>query len=98
MPAKGATEAPIEAPPLDGPGGIRVEAVTRTFVSKRGRVTALEGLSLDVSPREIVAVVGPSGCGKTTLLELICGLQTPDAGTVLADPALLMPQGDATLP
>ena len=31
---------------------------------------------------EIVAVVGPSGCGKTTLLELICGLQRPDAGNV----------------
>ena len=30
---------------------------------------------------EIVAVVGPSGCGKTTLLELVCGLQAPDAGT-----------------
>jgi ABC-type nitrate/sulfonate/bicarbonate transport system ATPase subunit len=98
MPAKGVTEAPIEVPPLDGPGGIRVEAVTRTFVTKRGRLTALDGLSLNVAPREIVAVVGPSGCGKTTLLELICGLQRPDAGTVLAAPAALMPQRDLLLP
>jgi ABC-type nitrate/sulfonate/bicarbonate transport system ATPase subunit len=45
-----------------------------------------------------VAVVGPSGCGKTTLLELICGLQAPDAGTVEAAPAVLMPQGDGLLP
>ena len=37
-------------------------------------------------PGEIVAVVGPSGCGKTTLLELICGLQAPDAGTVRGRP------------
>jgi NitT/TauT family transport system ATP-binding protein len=45
-----------------------------------------------------VAVVGPSGCGKTTLLELVCGLQAPDAGTVRADPAVLMPQRDGLLP
>ncbi len=98
MPAKGATEAVIDAPPLDGPGGVRVEAVSRTFVTKRGPVTALEGCSLHVAPREIVAVVGPSGCGKSTLLELICGLQRPDAGRVEADPAALMPQRDLLLP
>ena len=47
---------------------------------------------------EIVAIVGPSGCGKTTLLELICGLQRPDGGTVSAAPAALMPQRDLLLP
>ncbi len=98
MPAKGATEAVIDVPPLDGLGGVRVEAVNRTFVTKRGPVTALEGCSLRVAPREIVAVVGPSGCGKSTLLELICGLQRPDAGRVEADPAALMPQRDLLLP
>ena len=45
-----------------------------------------------------MAVVGPSGCGKTTLLELICGLQRPDAGRVEAAPAALMPQRDLLLP
>lgn len=98
MPAKGATEAVTDAPPLDRPGGVRVEAVSRTFVTKRGRVTALEGISLRVASHEIVAVVGPSGCGKTTLLELICGLQRPDAGHVEAEPAALMPQRDLLLP
>jgi NitT/TauT family transport system ATP-binding protein len=43
-------------------------------------------------------VVGPSGCGKTTLLELICGLQRPDAGVVDSAPAALMPQRDLLLP
>jgi ABC-type nitrate/sulfonate/bicarbonate transport system ATPase subunit len=98
MPAKGATEAIIEIPPLDGRGGVRVEAVRRTFVTRRGELTALGGVSLRVAPREVVAVVGPSGCGKSTLLELICGLQRPDAGTLDAEPAVLMPQRDLLLP
>ena len=59
---------------------------------------ALEDLSLRAASGEVVAVVGPSGCGKTTLLELICGLQEPDAGTVASAPAVLMPQRDLLLP
>jgi NitT/TauT family transport system ATP-binding protein len=55
-------------------------------------------VSLRAAPGQIVAVVGPSGCGKTTLLELICGLQAPDEGTVVSAPAALMPQRDLLLP
>jgi NitT/TauT family transport system ATP-binding protein len=98
MPAKGATEAVIELPPLNGSGGVRVEAVTRRFLTRRGPLTALDGMSLRAAAREIVAVVGPSGCGKSTLLELICGLRAPDRGSVRAEPAALMPQRDVLLP
>ena len=78
--------------------GIRVSGVTRAFPTRRGEVTALRGMDLRAEPGQIVSVVGPSGCGKTTLLELVCGLQRPDAGTVHSDPAVLMPQRDLLLP
>jgi NitT/TauT family transport system ATP-binding protein len=93
----------IEAPALDAgerhdTGGVRVELVSRTFTSRTGAVQALASASLRADPGEIVTVVGPSGCGKTTLLELICGLQRPDEGTVVSAPAALMPQRDLLLP
>jgi ABC-type nitrate/sulfonate/bicarbonate transport system ATPase subunit len=90
-------EAPAQEPRnvLGGSGGeVHLAGVTRTF----GGVRALEAVDLDVAAHEIVAVVGPSGCGKTTLLELVCGLQAPDAGAVRSDRAVLMPQRDGLLP
>jgi NitT/TauT family transport system ATP-binding protein len=77
---------------------VAVADVTRSFQTRRGRVDALAGMTLHAAQNEVVAVVGPSGCGKTTLLELICRLQAPDAGTVSAAPAALMPQRDLLLP
>ena len=92
-------EAPVKEPrDLQGPIGVEVQVVSRTFRTRRGEVAALDGVSMSAGAGEIVAVVGPSGCGKSTLLELICGLQTPDAGTVAAAPAALMPQRDLLLP
>jgi NitT/TauT family transport system ATP-binding protein len=83
---------------LDASGAILVDTVTRTFRGRGRNVTALAGMTLRARAGEIVTVVGPSGCGKTTLLELICRLQLPDAGTVHTGPAAFMAQRDLLLP
>ncbi len=84
------TEAPVMEPRhVQGDdAGVRLDGVAKAF----GDVEALAGVSLRAAPHETVAVVGPSGCGKSTLLELVCGLSAPDAGTVRAGAAALMPQ------
>jgi NitT/TauT family transport system ATP-binding protein len=88
---------PAPAPPaLDGT--VRLEGVGRVFPGAAGEVAALRDITLGAAGGEVLALVGPSGCGKTTLLELICGLQDPDTGTVSAAPAVLMPQHDLLLP
>ena len=52
-------------------------------VSKRfGAVTAVDEAQLCVERGEFVALLGPSGCGKTTLLRLVAGFETPDAGEI----------------
>jgi ABC-type nitrate/sulfonate/bicarbonate transport system ATPase subunit len=91
-------EAPAQEP-RNVEGEVHIAGVSRAF-ARRGAppVPALDAISLDVASGETVAVVGPSGCGKTTLLELVCGLQAPDAGAVRAAPAVLMPQRDLLLP
>ncbi|MBS0408597.1 MAG: ABC transporter ATP-binding protein [Proteobacteria bacterium] len=57
----------------------RFEGVTKRF----GDAVAVAGVSLDIYEREFFALLGPSGCGKTTLMRLLAGFETPDAGRVL---------------
>lgn len=45
-----------------------------------GALRVLDGISMDLSPGKVTAVLGPSGCGKTTLLHIIAGLLAPDSG------------------
>jgi branched-chain amino acid transport system ATP-binding protein len=47
-----------------------------------GGIRALEGVSVDVSPGEVLGVIGPNGAGKTTLFNVICGFVRPQSGTL----------------
>jgi NitT/TauT family transport system ATP-binding protein len=79
--------------------GVSLKGVSRLYRDRAGaEVRALANVSLRAARGSVLAVVGPSGCGKTTLLELVCGLQQPDAGLVECEPAVLMPQRDLLLP
>lgn len=60
---------------------LRLTDVSRRYGTGHS-VLALDGLSLEVAPRERVAVMGPSGSGKSTLLNLACGLDMPTSGIV----------------
>jgi ABC-2 type transport system ATP-binding protein len=57
---------------------VSLSAVTRRFAE----VTAVEDLSLEIRPGETLALLGSNGAGKTTVLEVMLGLQRPDAGRV----------------
>ena len=58
---------------------ITIQNIHKAF----GNFRALRDINLEIESGELVALLGPSGCGKTTLLRIIAGLETPDAGQIL---------------
>jgi len=56
--------------------------VKKSFTRDGRPLPVLDGVDLEVQPGELVALIGPSGCGKTTLLHIIAGLISPDAGII----------------
>jgi lipoprotein-releasing system ATP-binding protein len=58
------------------------KGIERYLGEEEERVHALRGVSLDIEPGSIHAVVGPSGCGKSSLLYILGLLDLPDAGSV----------------
>lgn len=54
----------------------------RNLTKRYGKMTALDGVSLDIDANEFLVLLGPSGCGKTTLLRCLAGLETPDEGEI----------------
>ena len=68
---------------------VRIEAVTKRY----GSVTAVAAVTLEVAQGELVALLGPSGCGKTTLLRLVAGFESPDAGSVALGDTIVSGRG-----
>ncbi|MBN1946676.1 MAG: ABC transporter ATP-binding protein [Bradymonadales bacterium] len=64
---------------MSGQGLLEVKEIVKRY----GPLTAVDGISLRLSPGELVAFIGPNGAGKTTTYRCIVGLQRPDAGQVL---------------
>lgn len=73
--------------------GVVIKALTKRY----GDVAAVNDLSLDIKPGELVSLLGPSGCGKTTTLRLVAGFLRPELGEIwvgercLSSPALVVP-------
>jgi putative spermidine/putrescine transport system ATP-binding protein len=57
---------------------LRIQGLSKSF----GSHAAVDGLDLEVSSGELIALLGPSGCGKTTTLQMVAGFVVPDRGAV----------------
>jgi spermidine/putrescine ABC transporter ATP-binding subunit len=79
---------PADTGASDPTTAVRLDGITKQF----GDVVALHEVSLQVRRGELMTLLGPSGCGKTTLLNLVAGFLTPDAGEIAIDGARVTDQ------
>ncbi len=61
---------------------IELESVTKSYRSRRGRVTAVDNLTLELPAGGVHGFLGPNGSGKTTTIRILLGLVRPDSGQV----------------
>jgi putative ABC transport system ATP-binding protein len=78
-------------------GTLRLEHVSKEYVTEGSSVAALHDVSLEFRPGEFVALVGRSGCGKSTLLNLAGAMDFPTSGTVWLDGVSTSTLSDAAL-
>ena len=64
---------------------VEVRGVTKSYRRGGETIEVLHGVDLEIPRGDVVALMGPSGSGKTTLLNLIGGLDTPTAGSIIVD-------------
>jgi ABC-2 type transport system ATP-binding protein len=73
LPSSATVEATFNGPVISAQG------LTKRF----GNFTAVNGVSFEVQPGEVVGYLGPNGSGKTTTIRMLCGLMSPSAGTAM---------------
>jgi putative ABC transport system ATP-binding protein len=73
---------------------IRCIDVRKVYRQGNNEITALDGVSLDITKGEFAVIMGPSGSGKSTLLHLIGGLDRPTSGELLVDQRLVGQMAD----
>jgi len=73
---------------------IRCIDVRKVYRQGQNEITALAGITLDITKGEFTVIMGPSGSGKSTLLHLIGGLDRPTSGDVLVDQRLISQMAD----
>jgi putative ABC transport system ATP-binding protein len=83
----------MERPGSDRPL-VQLEGISKHFGEGETRVDALRDVSLEVFPRQVVALLGPSGSGKTTLLNVIGCILDPSAGSMELDGELVLRDGE----
>jgi len=72
---------------------IEVRAITKSFVTKQGRKYLFRDLSFVIPAQRSVAILGRNGTGKSTMIRLLAGQDTPDAGTIAMRSSLSFPVG-----
>jgi NitT/TauT family transport system ATP-binding protein len=77
---------------------LQAKNIVKHFDHNGNSVLALDGINLNVEEGDFVCLVGPSGCGKSTFLNIVAGLEQPDAGEILLNgKSISKPGPDRTL-
>ncbi|UUV17001.1 ABC transporter ATP-binding protein [Fusobacteria bacterium ZRK30] len=61
---------------------VEIKNLTKTFISGKNKVKAVNNINLTVEPGEFICLLGPSGCGKTTMLRMLAGFEIPTSGSI----------------
>lgn len=79
---------------------LKVINLKKNFHTIKGEIKAIENISFEIAPGEIIGIVGSSGCGKSTLLNILAGLEQKTDGIINSDNLKIsyMLQSDALLP
>ena len=64
---------------------IEIKNISKSFRGPEGVLPTLENINMSIDKGSFVSLIGPSGCGKSTLFNIICGLITPDTGSVVIE-------------